>query len=286
MSDHQASDSAIPHVLYSVENGVATITMNRPDQLNPISHGPGSMQGEITVCLELADRDDSVGCVIITGAGRAFSAGGPIGKSVPPATGLDWYKFLKQEDADNERIRELSKPVIGAINGLCYGAAFMMAAHFDFLLASEEARFGLIETRFGGTGAEALNYLLGPQWAKFLALSGELISARKAKEIGLVLEVVPHADLMARAQDLGRRIAAMPRDTMLMNRRLINEGMNATGWTAQKQTGLAMNSVVNSGFKEHRAWNGEKFSDLLQQGWTIYKEVRDAPFKEPWLKED
>ena len=286
MSDHPHNGGDTPHVLYSVQDGVAIITLNRPDQLNPISHGPGSMQGEITERLEEADLDDGVGCVIITGAGRAFSAGGPIGKSVPPATGLDWYKFLKQEDADNERIRELSKPVIGAINGLCYGAAFMMAVHFDLLVASEEARFGLIETRFGGTGAEALNYLLGPQMAKFMALTGELITARKAKEIGLVLEVVAHAELMSRAQDLGRRIASMPRDTMLMNRRMINEGMNATGWTAQKQTGLAMNSVVNSGFKEHRAWNGERFSDLLQEGWQRYKEVRDAPFKDPWLKAD
>lgn len=275
-----------PYVLYDLKDGVATITLNRPDQLNPISHGPNSMQREIVERLEQADRDDTVGCVIITGAGRAFSAGGPMGKSVPPETGLDWFKFLHQENDDNERIRELSKPVIGAINGLCYGAAFIMAVHFDFVLASKNARLGLIETRFGGTGAEALNYLIGPQWAKFLALTGELISAEKAKEIGLVLEVFSSEELMPKAQELAHRIAAMPRQTMLMNRRLINEGMNADGWIAQKQAGLALNSVINSCFKEHRAWNGEKFSDLLQQGWKKYKEVRDEPFKDPWLKED
>jgi enoyl-CoA hydratase/carnithine racemase len=275
-----------PHVLYAVVEGVATITLNRPDQLNPISHGPGSMQGEIIERLEEADRDEQVGCVVITGAGRAFSAGGPIGKATPPETGIDWYNFLTAEDDDNERIRDLSKPVIGAINGLCYGAAFMMAAHFDFLIASDRARFGLIETRFGGTGAEALNYLVGPQWAKFLALTGELISAKQAKQIGLVLEVVPQEQLLARAQDLGRRVAAMPRATMLMNRRMINQGMNATGWTAQKQAGMAMNAVVNSCFREHRAWNGERFSDLLARDWQTYKEVRDAPFRTPWLSED
>ena len=176
------------------------------------------------------------------------------------------------------------KPVIGAINGICYGAAFMMVAHFDMLVASSEARFGLIETRFGGTGAEALNYLLGPQWAKFMALTGELITAEKAKEIGLVLEVVPPEALMARTHDLARRIAAMPRDTMIMNRRLINTGMNASGWKAQKEAGLAFNAAANSCFTQHRAWNGERFSDLRKKGWDVYKEVRDAPFKKPWLE--
>ena len=272
-----------PFVLYSVMDGVATITLNRPAQLNAITHGPGSMQAEIVQRLTDADLDDDVGCVVVTGAGRAFSSGGLTGAVDPPQNGLDWYWFLADEDIDNERIRELRKPVIGAINGLCYGAAMMMAAHFDFLVASTEARFGLIETRFGGTGAEALNYLIGPQWAKFLALTGELITARKAKEIGLVLEVVAPEQLSAKAQDLGRRIASMPRNTMIMNRRMINAGMNASGWRAQKEAGLAFNAVVNSCFAEHRAWNGERFADLMKNDWKAYKEVRDGPFKTPWL---
>lgn len=272
-----------PFVLYNVADGVGTITLNRPSQLNPISHGPNSMQRSIVDLLVQADADDSVGCIVITGAGRAFSSGGDVANGVPPETGLDWYWFLTEEDVDNERIRELRKPVIGAINGLCYGAAFMMAAHFDILIASSEARLGLIETRFGGTGAEALNYLVGPQWAKFMALSGELITAAKAKEIGLVLEVVPPTALAARTHDLARRIAAVPRDTMIMNRRMINTGMNLSGWKAQKEAGIAFNAATNSCFREHRAWNGDRFTDLQKQGWKHYKEVRDAPFKESWF---
>lgn len=275
--------NAEPFILYSVADGVGTITLNRGAQLNPISHGPHSMQRAIIDTLVQADSDDSVGCVVITGSGRAFSSGGDVASGGPPATGLDWYWFLTEEDVDNERIRELRKPVIGAINGMCFGAAFMMAAHFDILIASNTARFGLIETRFGGTGAEALNYLVGPQWAKFLALSGELITAAKAKEIGLVLEVVTPEDLLSKAHDLARRIAAMPRDTMVMNRRLINTGMNLSGWKAQKEAGIAFNAATNSCFGRHTAWNGERFADLREQGWKRFKEVRDAPFTTPWL---
>lgn len=274
-----------PFVLYSVEDGVATITLNRPQQLNPISHGPASMQRAIVDRLEEADADDSVGCVVITGAGRAFSSGGDYGSNRKLETGLDWYWFLTEEDLDNEKIRELRKPVIGAINGLCYGAAFMMALHLDILIAASDARLGLIETRFGGTGAEALNYLVGPQWAKFLALSGELITAQKAKQIGIVLEVVDPDALLSKAQDLGRRIAAMPRQTMIMNRRMINAQMNMTGWRANKDAGLAFNAATNSCGAEHRAWNGELFADLLKQDWKRYKQIRDAPFQPPWLEQ-
>ena len=275
-----------PFVRYSVADGVGTITLNRPRQLNAISHGPNSMQRAIVELLVEADADDSVGCVVITGSGRAFSSGGDVTTGRKPESGLDWYWFLSEEDVDNEKIRELRKPVIGAINGICYGAALMMAAHFDILVASSEARFGLIETRFGGTGVEALNYLIGPQWAKFMALSGELITAEKAKEIGLVLEVVAPDSLLPKAHDLARRIAAMPRDTMIMNRRVINYGMNVSGWKAQKEAGIAFNAATNSCSREHRAWNGELFSDLMKQDWKRYKEIRDAPFKESWFHVD
>lgn len=281
----EATATEEPFVLYTVSDGVGTITLNRPSRLNPISHGPNSMQRAIVDCLEQADGDDSVGCVVITGAGRAFSSGGDVASGKKrPETGLDWYWFLTEEDIDNERIRELRKPVIGAINGMCYGAAFMMSLHFDIRLASTDARLGLIETRFGGTGAEGLNYLVGPQWAKFLSLSGELVTAEKAKEIGLVLEVFPPDQLMVKAVDLARRIASMPRDTMIMNRRMINTGMNMTGWKAQKEAGLAFNAATNT--TQHRAWNGETFAALKQRGWQEYKAVRDAPFTTPWFDTD
>ncbi len=231
-TDTQASDAP---VLYSVVNRVATITLNRPERLNAISHGPNSVHSAIVEHLEAADADDEVHCVVITGAGRAFSSGGDMGKPGQLTSGLDWYWFLTAEDVDNERIRQLRKPVIGAINGLCYGAGLIMAAHFDILIASSEARFGFIETRYGGTGIEGVAYLLGPQWTKFLALSGELITAAKAKEIGLVLEVFEPEIFHDKVADLARRIAAMPLQSNIMNRRLINATMNVTGWRAQDE---------------------------------------------------
>ncbi|HUY18784.1 MAG TPA: enoyl-CoA hydratase/isomerase family protein [Candidatus Binataceae bacterium] len=282
MSTSDASKFA--HIIYKVDGRVATITLNRPERLNAMDHGPGSMQREVIEALELADLDADVGCVVVTGAGRAFSSGGNLGNAALPVSAIDYYWFLSQEDVDNERIFELRKPVIGAINGICYGAALMMAAHFDILIASEDATFGLIEARMGGTGVDALSYLIGAQWAKFLVLSGELISASKAKEIGLVLEVFRPEIFEPKVYDLARRIASMPRDAVILNRRLVNASLRAMGWGTQKQLARALNSVTNSVGEEAVAADGRKFAEVRKAGWKAFKEARDAPFKKPWLE--
>jgi enoyl-CoA hydratase/carnithine racemase len=272
-----------PRLLYSVEGGVATLTLNRPDRLNAMDHGPGSLQRELVDTLERADEDDEVRCCIVTGAGRAFSSGGELGAAGALTSSSKWYWFLKQEDEDNERIRNLRKPTIGAINGMCFGAGLIMAAHFDILVAADTARIGLIETRYGGTGIDILTYHVGPQWAKFLALSGELLSAEQARDIGLVLAVFPQEIFRDKVADLGRRIAAMPPAAAMMNRRVVNGAMTHMGWGAQKDYALALNAVANGDIREAATQDGRRFSDLMQESWSAFKEARDEPFKTPWL---
>jgi enoyl-CoA hydratase/carnithine racemase len=272
-----------PRLLYAVSDGVATVTLNRPARLNAIDHGPGSLQRELVETLERADADPDVRCMIVTGAGRAFSSGGELGAAADLLSSTDWYWFLHQEDVDNERIRHLRKPVIGAINGLCFGAGLIMAVHFDFLVASDRARFGLIETRYGGTGVDVLAYHVGFQWAKFLSTTGELIDAPTAQQIGLVVAVVPDAAFAEKVSDLARRVASMPEVAVASNRRVVNGAMEHMGWTAQKEHALALNAVANGVGREARAADGRRFSDLLSEGWEVFKEARDAPFRPPWL---
>lgn len=273
-----------PRILISVKDGVATFTLNRPERLNAMDHGPGSFQRELVDALEHADADDAIRCSIVTGSGRAFSSGGELGAAGALASSDDWYWFLHQEDEDNERIRRLRKPTIGAINGMCFGAALIMVAHFDILVASDAARIGLIETRFGGTGVDVLAYHVGPQWAKFLALSGELLTAQKAQEIGLILAVIPHDDFADKVADLGRRIAALPTAAAAMNRRVVNGAMDHMGWGSQKDLALALNAVANGEGHAARAADGRLFRDLMQQGWKAFKEARDEPFRTSWLE--
>jgi enoyl-CoA hydratase/carnithine racemase len=272
-------------LLTSITGGVATFTLNRPNRLNAMDHGPGSLQRELVDALAAADEDPEVRCSIVTGAGRAFCSGGELGALNTLSTARDWYWFLRHEDEDNERIRQLRKPTIGALNGLCLGAGLIMAAHFDILVASDRATLGFIETRFGGTGVDVIAYHVGPQWAKFMALSGELLTARKAQEIGLVVDVIPHEQFEAKVADLGRRVASMPTQAVEMNRRVVNGAMDNMGWGSQKALALALNAVTNGDAGIMTSTDGRLFSDLMSEGWATFKEARDAPFREPWLEQ-
>lgn len=279
----QADPGQGQRVLRRVDNGVATFTLNRPDQLNAMDHGPGSFQRELVDALVAADDDPVVRCSIVTGAGRAFSAGGQLGAASTLHSSMDWYWFLKQEEDDNQRIRTLRKPTIAAINGICFGAALIMAANFDILIASDSAKIGLIETRFGGTGVDVLTYHVGPQWAKFLCMSGELLTAQKAQEIGLVLATFPDGIFSDKVADLGRRIAAMPPAAVSMNRRVVNGALDLMGWNSQKDLALALNAVTNGENREAATQDGRRFSDLLKDDWKSFKQARDEPFTTPWL---
>jgi enoyl-CoA hydratase/carnithine racemase len=280
-----------PKVRYEVGGRVATVTLNDPDHLNFIGHGPGSMEEGVIEALTRADLDDEVRCVIITGSGRAFSSGGGgdgMYTNVPPisqwSTAVDYYRFLAQWNDNLAVIRNMRKPTIAAINGLCYGAAFNLVAQFDMLIAVETATLGLIETRFGATGIDVFTYLVGPQWAKFLALSGELITARKAKEIGLVLEVFPAETFSDKVNDLALRVAAMPADAVMLNRRLVNAAANAMGWNIAAEIGRALDAITNSVADDATSADGRNFHQLRLQGdWAAFKEARDAPFRPPWL---
>jgi enoyl-CoA hydratase/carnithine racemase len=272
------------HILFETRGPVARITLNEPKRLNAIDHGPGSMEEEIVAALALADGDDAIRCTIVTGAGRAFSAGGDMGLG-PIETAYDHLAFLEGTNRANERIRTSLKPTIGAINGMCLGAALIFALHLDLLIAARSARLGLIETRFGAVGVELLPFFVGLQWAKFLAISGEVITADKAKEIGLVLEVFPDEQLQPKVEDLARRIAAMPRHGVLLNRRLLVGAATMMGWSAQKELAVALNTVTNAMSEHATAADGRNLQRVLRdEGWQAFKEARDAAFAEPWLE--
>lgn len=273
-------------ILYQKDDAICTITLNKPERLNAIDHGPGSMHRELTDAVIHANADDDIRCIVVTGAGRAFSAGGHFG-SVMPSTPLEWYRFVHDQDSESESLRDLDKPIIGAINGVCYGAALMIACNFDFLVAVDTAEFGLIETRFGDPGAEALAFLVGAQWAKFMSITGELIPAQKAKEIGLVLETFPSDIFMSKVYDLARRIASVPPAAVMMHRRIVNATMDNMGWKNQKSMGRALNGILGAANRDNASVDGRKFSDILQnEGWKAFKDARDKPFVPSWLARD
>ncbi len=203
-------------LLYEVENGVLTLTLNRPDKLNAFT---GEMANELIAAFDAADADDDVRVIITTGAGRGFCAGADL--SAGAAT-FDYEKRDDRAGASNGvpardgggrvtlRIFESLKPVIGAINGPAVGIGATMQLPMDIRLASDRAKFGFVFARRGIVPEAASSWflprLVGMQQSMDWMLSGRVFDANEALAGGLVKEVVPHDDLLARANELARDI--------------------------------------------------------------------------------
>lgn len=192
----------------SIADGVATLTMSRPEARNALS---AEMKSGFAQHVAAIAADASVRAVVLTGAGGAFCAGGDL-------RGMDEVRAQMRTESWRERMREvqpwlrqlieLDKPVIAAVDGPAFGAGFSLALTADFVLASPRARFCLSFMRVGLVPDFAAMYTLprvvGVQRAKELMLSAREVEADEALRLGLVMEVVPGDQLMARAEQLAR----------------------------------------------------------------------------------
>ncbi|MGE0879924.1 MAG: enoyl-CoA hydratase/isomerase family protein [Acidimicrobiia bacterium] len=194
------------NVLYALDGHVATITYNRPESLNAVN---GALRDDLNDAFLRFRDDDEAWVAIITGAGRAFCAGGDIkdgAGSVGTFTGSFWEKPTINSF---ESGLELFKPTIAAVNGICLGYGFTLVTWCDFVIASERATFGFPEAMLGTpaiVGAIRLPQRINWHDAMELLMTAEPIDATRAKEIGVVGKVVPHDSLMDEAQALAARL--------------------------------------------------------------------------------
>jgi enoyl-CoA hydratase/carnithine racemase len=195
-------------VTFELDGHVATITYNRPDALNAIN---GEMRRDLNAAFARFRDDEDARVAIVTGAGRAFCAGGDLrdgSGSIGEFAGTFWEKPTLNSF---ESGWEIFKPVIAAVNGYCLGYGLTLATWCDFVLASDRAEFGLPEVNLGMPAVVASIRL--PQrinWADAmeLLLTGERIDAERARAMGLVWKVVPHETLLDEARALAARLLA------------------------------------------------------------------------------
>lgn len=214
----------------SVEDGVATLTLDRPDALNSLDF---TMKASLAACLrDIRDRDD-VRAVVLTGAGRAFCAGGDISQwepgAPPPATRRRWLRLLNDVVVPLAR---LPQPVVAAVNGHAHGAGFSLALAADVVYAAESAVFSLPFTRLGlvpDTGAlYFLPRLVGLSRAKELVFSGRRLSAGEALDLGLVTRVVADDELAGVARGFARTLASGASVALAMTKRLLDQSLGMT----------------------------------------------------------
>lgn len=196
------------------DHNVGWIRINRPDRLNAFS---GSMREDLFAGLDELDRDTSVNCVIITGVGRAFSTGGDVSfmKQLIEQDDIGRFESLVRAGANVvQRIAEMSKPVIAAVNGPAAGAGACLALACDLRVASESATIGFGFLRVGlhpdWGGSYFLPRLVGIARAAEFMMTGEMINAERAERLGIFNRVVPTSELEANVRVLAGQIAAAP----------------------------------------------------------------------------
>jgi len=220
-------------ILQTTEQGVAALTLNRPDVLNSFNR---PMARALQRALEQAGRDATVRAVLLTGAGRAFCAGQDLSEAMS-ATAGDIGSIVQESYSPLVRlIRELEKPVVCAVNGVAAGAGANLALCCDMVIASEDASFIQSFSKIGlvpdTAGTFYLPRLVGTARATALMFLGDKLSANKALEWGMIYDVVPTAALMERTTSLARQLAGMPTRALGMIKRALNASA-ANGLEAQ-----------------------------------------------------
>jgi enoyl-CoA hydratase len=221
-------------ILMQREGRVAVLTVNRPDKLNALND---QVRTDLLAALAEIEGDEGLGVVVLTGAGeKSFIAGADISEFAGRTP------FDQREAMRSPRIFDVMssypKPVIAMINGFCLGGGCELAASCDLRIASEKARFGQPEVNLGlipgGGGTQRLPRLIGLGQAMRLVLSGEMIGAAEAKEIGLVEMILPHEELRAKTLDLAGKIASKSPLTL----RVAKEAVRAS-WKLPIEEGIA-----------------------------------------------
>ncbi len=271
MSDYQ-------YVLYERDGPVATITLNRPDQMNALSP---ELEGELHAALDEAAADDAIRAIILTGAGRAFSAGYDIGRDRPEApTARDtlarWTSTDWSHPANMLHIMELSKPVIAAVNGWALGGGFWYSLACDITIASEQATFGQPEVRMISNTSFLFPALVGWKEAHRYALTGDHFDAHEALRIGAINEVVPHDELLARAHAMGERLAMVPADSVRLNKALTAFGLQSMGLRNALQSGAFISTIAHSSTDAPEV--AELYATQRREGLAAFLKMRDSPF--------
>jgi enoyl-CoA hydratase/carnithine racemase len=237
----------MPTVLYETRDGIAWLTLNRPEVLNALNL---QMRDELWALFDAIAIDDSVKVVVFHGAGeRAFSSGADLSDfGTAPS-----YTEARRARVDRDlwgRMARFEKPMIAAVHGFALGAGCELSLLCDLRIASEDARFGLPETHLGylptAGGSQTLPRTAGLTRALDMILTAEPIDAQTALDFGIVNAVVPRADLEATAEAYARRLIARPEAVLRATKRAMRDGMDLRLADAIRlERRLAIRTVTN-----------------------------------------
>jgi enoyl-CoA hydratase len=244
-------------------DGVATITLNRPDALNAFNN---QLMSDLTACLDALEADEEIGCIVITGSAKAFAAGADI-KEMAPKTFADVYRedFIT---ANWERVTRCRKPVIAAVAGFALGGGCELAMMCDFIIAADTAKFGQPEIKLGvipgAGGTQRFARAAGKAKAMDMILTGRMMDAVEAERCGIVARIVPADTLLEEAQKAGKMIAGYGRLSVM---------------AAKESVDRAFETGLSEGVRfERRLFHGLFGTADQIEGMAAFSEKRPAIF--------
>lgn len=215
--------TTLEEIIVERRESVGLITLNRPKSLNALNL---QLAREVMQTLKQFDEDDRIGAVVITGSPRAFAAGADIEemaeKTLVELLGNDIF-------ADWDQMRFIKKPVIAAVSGFALGGGFELAMLCDFIIATEDAQFGLPEIKLGILpgigGSQRLTKSIGKALAMDMILTGRTIDVHEAKAAGIVARIVPTGDLLQTALEAAHQIAGLNAPAVAMAKESVNRAL-------------------------------------------------------------
>ncbi|MGH2523682.1 MAG: enoyl-CoA hydratase family protein [Anaerolineales bacterium] len=243
--------------LYTVEDSIATITLNRPEVLNALTL---EIYAQLRDLFEALRYDDAVKAVIVTGTGRAFCSGGDVHKIIGEVLERDMrghLEFCRMTGHLVRNMRLLPKPIIAAVNGLAAGAGAVIALACDLRVVSEAAKFAFLFTRVGLTGADMgaaflLPRLVGQGRAMELLMLGDDLDARAAERMGLANRVAPPEQVLPAAREWAERLADGPAFSIGMTKMMVNNEWNMDVVSAVEAEAQAQALMMMG--EDHRAF--------------------------------
>ena len=273
-------------LLYSVEESIATITLNRPERMNALTH---ELEAELHRAFDKADSDRAVRVIILTGAGRAFCAGydqaqtGKSGTRHSDPKGKSHAEFIEYWQRNDggraghwAHMWNLGKPIIAAVNGWAMGGGFWYQLAADITIASDQAVFAQPEVRHISNTTFLLGALCGWKAANRWGLTGDHFDAQEALRIGMVNEVVPHDQLMEVTRAMAKRIALVPEPSVRLNKAITMLGIQAAGVYSGLLLEGALGALAHSSHNEFRE---KLFEAQREGGLKAYLDMRDGPFQ-------
>jgi enoyl-CoA hydratase len=266
-------------VLFERRGPAAWLTLNRPEKLNALSV---AVVKSLHARLREIANDDTVKVVVLTGAGRAFSAGYDLSEEVDDKIeGADRWRAALAHDVDLAmELWALPRPTIAAVRGWCLAGGCELAMACDMIVATEDARFGEPEIRYGsGPVALIMPFVLGQKKTNELLFTGDTIDAAEALRGGLVNRVVPAGELESAVEDLVRKIAPTPLPVLRLTKLALVRAYEAMGLRAAVASNLDLSAILNAadtpehrefdrivaaqGLKAALKWRDERYAEQL-----------------------